>query len=268
MSLLYLVADQDVEENRARFVAKVAARMHTNVQILVVENDPEMLVAAENDLAEISQVFEGTDYAIRFVQGNPVTEMETELANGNYDLLILGVGRRKRLIPSTFRMLSQQIIRKSSVPVLLVRYGSLELDRMLVCTGGMEISDRVVDLSARLAGQAGMKATLITVSPPVPSMFTGMEEMDEKIEEILETETPLGQHLRHSAETLADNKITAEVKVVHGDVVEAILEETNTGNYDLVVLGNSEGWTLRGMLLGNVTQQIINRAACAVLVVK
>lgn len=51
-------------------------------------------------------------------------------------------------------------------------------------------------------------------------------------------------------------------------MVEGILEETDTGNYDLVVLGSTEGFTLRGILLGNVTQQIINRAACAVLVVK
>ncbi len=268
MSILYLVADQAMEEKRARFVAKVAARMHTNVQILVVARDPEVLAKAEEGFSQSGHVFDGTDSAVRFVLGDPVAEMQAELVKGSYALLLMGVGRRKRLIPSTFRLLSQQVLRKSSVPVLLVRDGSVDLDRMLVCTGGMEISAPVVKLSARLAGQVGLEATLLTVSPPVPSMYTGMDEMDETIEEILETETPLGQHLRNSAQLLAESGIKAEVKMVHGDVAEAILEETKTGDFDLVVLGSSEGWTLRGMLLGNVTQQIINRAACAVLVVK
>ena len=172
------------------------------------------------------------------------------------------------MIPSKFRLMIQKIIKQSEIPVLLVRKSSENLDRMLVCTGGLEISEPVVSLSARLAGQVGMQATLLTVSAPVPSMYTGMDEMEETLEEVLETETPLSLHLRKSAEMLTKSGINAEIKVNHGDVVEAILEEAGSALYDLVVLGSTEGWTLRGLLLGNVTQQIINRAPCAVLVVK
>jgi nucleotide-binding universal stress UspA family protein len=151
---------------------------------------------------------------------------------------------------------------------MLVRHVSRKLERMLVCTGGLEISDPVVNLSAKLADQAGLKATLLTVSTAVPSMYTGMEEIEETLEELLETDTPVAQHLRHSAEQLTKSGVPAEIKIRHGDVVEAILEETLEGNYDLVVLGETEGATLRGLLLGNVTQQIINRAPSAVLISK
>jgi nucleotide-binding universal stress UspA family protein len=99
-------------------------------------------------------------------------------------------------------------------------------------------------------------------------MYTGMMEMEETLEELLETDTPLAQHLRGSADTLSKSGIEAEIKVRHGDVVEAILEETAEGQYDLVVLGETQGQTLRGLLLGNVTQQIINRAPSAVLISK
>ena len=107
----------------------------------------------------------------------------------------------------------------------------------------------------------GVNAQEKTRAELVKSLKIGAQEM-------LETETPMARHLRRSASLLTEAGIEAEIKVRHGDVVEAILEETGTGQYDLVVLGSTESWTLQGLLLGNVTQQIINRAPCAVLVVK
>lgn len=268
MKLLYLVANQEMTESRASFVAEIAHRLESDLQILVTAEDAGVLEKNKASYDQARHVFERTHHQVRFVQGDPVKAMERQLADDNYDMILFAVGRRKRLIPSQYRLLSQQIIKKAKVPVLLVRESSNLLNRMLVCTGGMDISEPVVSLSASLAGKVGMEATLLTVAAPVPSMYTGMSEMEETMEEILETDTPLAQHLRRCAKILTDNGISAEIKVIHGDVVEGILEETAVGNYDLVVLGSTEGFTLRGILLGNVTQQIINRAACAVLVVK
>jgi nucleotide-binding universal stress UspA family protein len=194
--------------------------------------------------------------------------MEAELARQDYTMMLFNVPRRRRLIPSNYRILSQRIIKRANVPVMLVRNVSKNFERMLVCTGGLEISEPVVHLSTKLAGSTGLLATLLTVSVAVPSMYTGMEELDESLEKLLGTDTPVAQHLRHSAEELTTHGIPAEIKIRHGDVVEAILEETKEGHYDLVVLGETEGSTLRGLLLGNVTQQIVNRAPCAVLISK
>ena len=268
MKLLYLVANQKMTESRASFVAEVAHRLQADLQILVASGDAGVFENAKASYEKVQHVFERSHHQARFVQGDPIKAMEGELSSEEYDMIVFAVGRRKRLIPSQYRLLSQQVIKKAKAPVLLVRRSSKLLDRMLVCTGGLEISEPVVSLSARLAGKVGMEATLLTVAAPVPSMYTGMAEMDETMEELLETDTPLAQHLRRSAKVLTDNGISSEVKVIHGDVVEGILEEAAAGNFDLVALGSTEGLTLRGILLGNVTQQIINRAACAVLVVK
>lgn len=268
MKLLYLVANQEMTESRASFVAEVAHRLEADLQILVTAEDPAVLEKTKASYDQAQHVFDRTVHQVRFVKGDPAKEMHSELDKDGYDMVLFAVGRRKRLIPSQYRLLSQQIIKKARVPVLLVRESSNLLNRMLVCTGGMDISEPVVTLSASLAGKVGMQATLLTVASPVPSMYTGMAEMEETMEELLETDTPLAQHLRRCAKILTDSGISAEIKVIHGDVVEGILEETEIGNYDLVVLGSTEGLTLRGILLGNVTQQIINRAVCAVLVVK
>ena len=268
MKILYLVLNQEISPITTRFAAKVATRLEAGVHVLVASPDQEVLERAEASLASSQEDFSTMPVTTEFVTGDPLSAFEQALKKDDYELLLVRVNRRQNLVPTPFRLMIYKIIKQSPIPVLLVRKASEELDRMLVCTGGLEISKPVVALSARLAGQAGMQAVLLTVSAAVPSMYTGMMEMDETIEELLETETPLAQHLRHSASLLTENGIDAEIKVRHGDVVEAILEEASSGMYDLVVLGSTESWTLRGLLLGSVTQQIINRAPCAVLVVK
>jgi nucleotide-binding universal stress UspA family protein len=268
MKILYLVPGQEMSPITTRFAATVATRMGVSVHVLVVAGDREVLERAEATLASAEDAFLDVPLTSEFITGDPVAAVQAELAKNEYTLLLMRVSRRRHVVPSRFRLMIHTIMRKVDIPILLVRKASQELDRMLVCTGGLEISEPVVALSARLAGQTGMQASLLTVSAAVPSMYTGMQEMEETIEEMLETETPMAQHLRQSAAVLTKRGIDAEIKVRHGDVVGAILEEAASGAYDLVVLGSTEAWTLRGLMLGNVTQQIINRAPCAVLVVK
>jgi len=268
MKLLYLVADQTMTLPVADFVSQIAKKMGASLLVLVVADSEFVLKEAEASFPGVSKALEGLSYETKFVLGDPVACMLEELETEAYEMVLMGVRRRQRLIPSHFRVISQRIIKRSPIPIMLIRDIRGRLERMLVCTGGLEISQPVVELSTKLAGKAGLKATLLTVASAVPSMYTGMMEMEETLEELLETDTPLAQHLRSSADTLSKSGIEAEIKVRHGDVVEAILEETAEGQYDLVVLGETQGQTLRGLLLGNVTQQIINRAPSAVLISK
>jgi nucleotide-binding universal stress UspA family protein len=138
---------------------------------------------------------------------------------------------------------------------------------MLVCTGGQEVSETVVNTSAALAKAAGVKMTVLYVAGVVPSMYTGLGEMEETLEELLETDTPLSQHLRSCAETLTEAGVEAQIELRRGSVVEEILEESSAGDYDLIVLGAS-ATGIPELMTSKVTQQIINRAGSAVLVVK
>jgi nucleotide-binding universal stress UspA family protein len=268
MKLLYLIANQNMNPAVADFVAQVAVKMNASVMVLVAAETSKGFEQAKESFENASKSLAGVSFSAKFVQGDPVSIMKEEVRQENYEMILMGVHRRQRLIPSHFRVISQRIIKHSPLPIMLIRDIRGKLERMLVCTGGLQISQPVVELSTKLAGQAGLQATVLTVAAAVPSMYTGMMEMEETLEELLRTDTPLAQHLRHSAELLAKSGIRAEIKVRHGDVVEAILEETAEGQYDLVVLGETQRQSLIGLLLGNVTQQIINRAPSAVLITK
>lgn len=268
MKLLYLIANQTVEPNVARFVAKVARQTGASVDVLAAASSEKYRKEVEKSSSCLKEIFSGLEMRENFAIGDIQMLLNQALEAEQFDMVLMGVHRRRKVWPSDFRQLTNKIIRECLIPIMLVRKVSDRFERMLVCTGGFESAEPIVELSARLAGTANIKATLLNVAGAVPSMYTGLGEMEETIEELLVTDTPLAQHLRHSAEILANSDIAAEIVVRHGDVVEVILEEADEGKYDLIVLGESGARRLSGMLMGNVTQQIINRAASAVLIYK
>jgi nucleotide-binding universal stress UspA family protein len=268
MKLLYLIADQKITPSVAAFIAKVARQTESSLHVFGAASSAKHLGEIKAGLPVIEKELAGLDYSISTSQGDVLKLFKNELDREPYDMVLMGVHRRRNLLPSDFRRLSNKIIREAPIPIMLVRRVSSRFERMLVCTGKIETAEDVVRLSAQLAGTANMKATLLNVAGAVPSMYTGLEEMEETIEELLATDTPLAQHLRRCAAMLTEHDIEAEIEIRHGDVVEVILQEATEGKYDLIVLGESGARELRGMLMGNVTQQIINRAASAVLVFK
>lgn len=268
MNLLYLIASQEVNPSVAAFIGRVSEMMDASLTILVTAEEAKRLKKLKAQVEALDALPVSSTERTLFVQDDPVTAMDAELANRDYTMVLLNVPRRRRVIPSPYRFLSQRIIKHASVPVMLVRNVSTKLERILACTAGSEISRPVVELSAMLASTAGLTTTLLTVSAAVPSMYTGMNWMDESLGNLLKTDTPVAQHLRQCAGVMTEHGIQADVKINHGDVVEGILEEAVKGDHDLIVLGETHGDTLRGMILGNVTQQIINRAPCAVLISK
>lgn len=267
MKLLYLTTHA-LKSPILAFTAELAELTDSSVTLLVGAKAVEGVEKIEANIKKVAEALLNSPHEIKVEVGDPFQLVCEELDTEEYDLVIMGVRPRRRMMPSGFRLLSQKIMNVSLVPVLLVREENLKLERVLICTSGLDISDPVVKFSASLAGKAKLPATLLYVTGAVPSMYTGMDEIEETLVEVLATDTPLAKHLRISAGILAKNNIKAEIKIRHGDVAESILQEAKEGEYDLIVLGASGSSTLAGILLGNVTQQIINRAGSAVLIVK
>lgn len=268
MKILYVVANQKISQAVVGFTKQVAQRTDSSITFLVIAEDEENLEDVQHSISDAEEIIGDVLVSTLQMTGKAVPLILEEIEEGGYDLLVMGVGRRRRLVPSSFRLLSQKVIKFSPIPVMLVRDACLDFDRMLICTGGGKISEPVVAFSAELAKAAGLKATLLYVTGAVPSMYTGMDEVEETLDKLLETDTPIAKHLRASAEVLMENLGEADVKIRHGDVAETILQEGKEAKCDLIVLGATGGGTVAGMLMGNVTQQIINRAKSAVLIIK
>jgi nucleotide-binding universal stress UspA family protein len=161
------------------------------------------------------------------------------------------------------------VIDRSPIPVLIVRQSHAQLKKALICLGSMGFTQQRLNHAVNLVGGLAPQADLLYVTGMVPSMYTGLDGMDETLKEILDTDTPMASNLRRGAQLLSESGLKGEVHLRQGTVVESILGEAEKGNYDLIVLGQSgAGESVQGFLMGNVTRQVIEGARCPVLVIK
>ena len=62
--------------------------------------------------------------------------------------------------------------------------------------------------------------------------------------------------------------ILIEKKQLPGHPGKVILDEIESGDFDLVIMGNRGYGAIAGSLLGSVSQRVLNKAKCPVMIVK
>jgi universal stress protein A len=269
MRILLCVAGMPYAKATVSLGGTIAAVTQSSVTLLHVTGRRGDQMDGDRTLAAARDMLPGLTVDTRIGYGDAIKGILVEAKRGKHDLVIVGAYQGVGLTQQLLGSVAQKVARSVPTSVLVVRGHGLRLDRILICTAGMAVADPVIETGAQLAGAAHARATLLHVASPVPSMYTGLDDITETLAELLETDTPIARHLRHSAETLAQHQVAAELELRHGVASNEILREARQGDYDLVAIGAS-GTTgrLKEWLLGNVTRQIVGRAPCSVLVVK
>lgn len=269
MKILICAGGMPFAAATVRFGGLVAAETRAAVTLLHVISGDAAVRAGQQVLSAAREMLPDVPVDPILRQGSPTRRILAEARAGDHDLIVIGAHQGSPLVPRLAGSVARQVIRRAKASVLVVRGDRPQLGHLLICTGGSEVAEPVVEMGARLAGAARGRATLLHVATHVPSMYTGLSEIEETLPELLSSDTSVAQHLRHGAETLARHGVTAELELRHGVAADEILREAQEGDYDLIVIGAS-GATgrFRGWLLGNVTWQIIDQALRPVLVVK
>ena len=98
------------------------------------------------------------------------------------------------------------------------------------------------------------------------------EELVATAETAIAKNTREGQHLQRAIQQLTQAGISGPIvpRLRHGLVVDEVLAEVREGKYDLMIVGahyqpGQNRWL--GILLDDVTDQLINQAPCSVLIV-
>jgi len=269
MRILLCVAGMPYAEAAVGFGGMIARITRSPVTLLHVVRRNDDRGAGERILIAAREMLPALTVDTHIRRGDPTRRILAEAQDGGYDLVVVGARQPIRLTQHLLGSVTQQVIRRVPISVLVARQAEPILERILICTSGADVADPVVETGAWLARAAHARTTLLHVSSPIPSMYTGLDEIEETLPELLQTDTPLARHLRHSAEMLTRHEVTATLKQRHGVAADEILREALEGEYDLIIIGAS-GTTgrLREWLLGNVTRQVVEHALASVLVVK
>ena len=269
MKILIFVSSQSSSKSAVMFGGLIARQTQSSVTLLTVIDESQSLDAAHQVLDKAGWWIPELDTRTSIRFGTELDGILEEINSGNYDLVILKARQAIQIKDFLKTKIGRRVARQSPISVLVVKQKQPELNRILICTSGLEIADPVVGMGSWLAQSTLAKVTLLHVTGSIPSMYTGLDKIEEQLPEILQTDTPMARHLRHAVNMLVQEKVDAELELRHGAVSDEILIEARTGNYDLIVLGASKASTnLTGWLMGDITYQIISAARCPVLVVR
>jgi nucleotide-binding universal stress UspA family protein len=135
-----------------------------------------------------------------------------------------------------------------------LRHGErTEAERVLVATGGGPHARFGLHLAASLARAGDGRVTVFRAISP-------SEEVDPEAE---------SETLARTAEQVIGPDPLVEARVtVSPSVVDAIVEETRRGGYDLLIIGGSDERTVKSLLFGTIPDTVAGRTGCPVLVVR
>jgi nucleotide-binding universal stress UspA family protein len=174
-------------------------------------------------------------------------------------LLVLGGKHHTALERWLGGSTSLYVVRTSEVPVLITAREPATPRRVLVAADLSKAAGPTVRLAERFARLVGAQLRVLTVFEPLPTL-PGVPPMDP---------TEYYALAQQSLEKDIWPLVTAtgvERLVRHGTVVDTLLREVADWQADVLVVGShGKGWAQR-MLLGSVTEGLINHLPTSLLV--
>ncbi len=218
--------------------------------------------------------------------GFPAAEIVREAEEGGYDLVVVGERPDRKLLARVLRgSTALRVVEHAPCPVVVAKGQARPIQRILLCDSGAENSAAVPPSTAAARKgpsvlsrfTAQLAAVLhgeeeITVLHVMSQMSAGPgvrgEQLRAGVDELIQEHSPEGELLARDIQALQRPGVHARPKVRHGLVVDEILTEARTGEYDLVVIGAYRGAGWQRILLDDLAHQIIVQLDRPVLVVR
>lgn len=269
MNVLICVSSLPHAHSTVTMGGLVARALGRPVSLLKVITDAEEAETAAITLEEVQALIEEPVAETAVTLGTPAKEILRKAESGNYDLIVVGAHAIHNLWDQFLQSVTRKVANQATVSVLVARGEPTQLRRLLICTSGYINSEIVVRNGVALAQAAHAEVTLLHIAESLPGMYAGLDEMEETLPELLQTDTPLAQHLRWASELLVQAEVRAELKLRRGIALDEILTEAQEGGYDLIVVGaRAEYDVLSSLLMGQVTPKIIDNTPCSILIVR
>jgi nucleotide-binding universal stress UspA family protein len=138
---------------------------------------------------------------------------------------------------------------------------------IIVGVDGSETSRRALDWAVREAGLRGAALTVLAVHQVASNYWTGSPE-------VYQADQPVTETMRRAAEEAVQKAVSqagapapasVTVRAVSGLPAQELVGASSDA--DLVVVGSNSSGGLSQMLLGSVTNRVVNHAACPVVVI-
>ena len=198
---------------------------------------------------------------VRKEQG-PVATTILKRAPKQGGLLVVGRQGFDALDRFMLGSVSTNLLHHATCPMLVVKGEAVPLRRMILATDGSDASAKALkfvltkfqpDQSTSKGGRVPIHVTVFHVLPLV--MRPGLKKASKTL-------------LEHSVQKLIKAGFTAEPLCNLGNPAEEIMKVASQEHADLIVMGAQGLGAIARFLIGSVSTRVVQRANCAVLVVR
>jgi nucleotide-binding universal stress UspA family protein len=243
--------------------------------------DPGIRAGEEQYLANCAaRLREGgfTGVTCQLLDGDTAEQIARHAEDGAFGLVVLATHGRGALSRLWLGSVSDALVRRLTVPVLLIRptEGSAipraeQFKRVLVALDGSTESESSITPALALADPKHCEVVLLRVVPPVPMTADGGMPVTMPVDEDL-TATLSKQaetYLAGVAKARKGPHVTISTRVVvEPGVAQAVLHEAELAGAELIALATHGARGLRRMVLGSVADKVLRGADRPVLLTR
>ena len=232
------------------------------------------IAAIRDELDRLAERLSGPDRTIRVmvVEGRPASEIVVAATGLHADLIVMGARGISAIERLLIGSVSAEVVDHAHCPVLVVR--SERVGRVLLATDGSADADRAVEFvtNSGLFGAVTMKVVSV-VDPGMP-WWTGLSPVDGMVasESYVAVVEAARRHAdetaRRTVAALDRDEVSTLVPPRVGDIAGTIVGEATAWSADIVVLGTRGLGTIRRLLLGSVSRDVLHHAPMSVLIVR
>lgn len=185
---------------------------------------------------------------------SPHSEITAVADEINADLIVMGQQGRRGLARMMVGAATVRVIGSAKCSVLSVPVGAgMWQNRILLCTDGSRFSDAAAVSAAKIAHCCAAPVTVVSALVPSHSESRQQEGRDAVVRTVAQ---------------LTQEGIDVDGQALFGEADDVIIKLAEDKKADLIVVGTYGRTGFGKVLLGSVSERVIGKAKCAVLVVK
>lgn len=188
----------------------------------------------------------------KVIKGDPADHLINEAERERYDLIVIGHRDLPNITKLFLGSVSYKVVEYAGVSVLVAKK-FVGPSKVLFCTDGSKYAKEAIRFGGELIKEIDCTTMVLNVTPWIT------DESERLAKDIAE----------EGAEIIRNLGIDASAKAIIGkEIVKEILEETDEGNFDLIVVGSRGLSGIHRFLLGSTTLKLVNRTSQPILVYK
>jgi nucleotide-binding universal stress UspA family protein len=282
MRVLIATTGSSHEEVALHLGAQIARQGRVPLTVLTVARHDTDRSEAEGVLSRVRKLLQANDLEvqIRLRTGNPAVEIVREAEDGSYDLVLVGESTERNLLRRFLQgSTAVRVVEHAPCAVIVAKGKAGPIRRILLCDSGAQnnaiqhkagpslLSRFTAELTGLLTGDERI-VVLHVMSQISAGPGVAGKQLRSNARELIDEHAPEGELLLEDLTALERLGVRARAEVRHGLVVDEILAEAQSGDYDLVAIGAYRGEFWQRILLDDQAHRILVQLDRPVLVVR